>query len=215
MRCVQHTFCRCIQRVTRGNKHLRSCFVPKATSYRPHVSANPLELGRSSRTRRATIRISSQVSKNVSLRLSISRPPLEVYDGRAGSTSELHSTHASVPPPPPLPEPVAESAAHSVMAPRSPYISTGEEPVRIRWVLTHIRFTVVDAAISKDPTRVDMMNELARAAASRCSASFCWTSFICSERISTSGERDSVSGEGDFVSVCTGVLPIRKPETQS
>eukprot|EP00903_Cladosiphon_okamuranus_P014633 g13569.t1 len=53
----------------------------------------------------------------------------QVYDGRAGSTSESYGNRSSVPPPPPLPEPVVESAAHDVMAPRSPYISTGEEPV--------------------------------------------------------------------------------------
>lgn len=58
----------------------------------------------------------------------------QVYDGRAGSRSELHCSHSSVPPPPPLPEPVAESAAHDVMAPRSPYITTGEEPVSTIYV---------------------------------------------------------------------------------
>eukprot|EP00752_Nemacystus_decipiens_P011879 g10534.t1 len=53
----------------------------------------------------------------------------QAYDGRAGSRSELHGSYSPVPAPPPLPEPVTESAAHDVMAPRSPYISTGEEPV--------------------------------------------------------------------------------------
>ncbi|CBN74279.1 conserved unknown protein [Ectocarpus siliculosus] len=36
---------------------------------------------------------------------------------------------SSVPPPPPLPEPVVETASHPMMAPMSPYIMSGEEPV--------------------------------------------------------------------------------------
>lgn len=53
---------------------------------------------------------------------------IQVHEGGVGSASELPSTHSRVPPPtpPPLPEPVPESAS---LAPRSPYISTGEKPV--------------------------------------------------------------------------------------
>ncbi|CAM9912128.1 unnamed protein product, partial [Scytosiphon promiscuus] len=61
------------------------------------------------------------------------RPPgsrNEVCEGcSAASTSEVVPLHGSIPPPPPLPKPASKCASHPMLAPMSPYIMTGEEPV--------------------------------------------------------------------------------------
>lgn len=59
---------------------------------------------------------------------------LQDHDGESLTSEQLGDGGVPVssvppPPPPPLPQPAAEDAVHALMAPRSPYITSGEEPV--------------------------------------------------------------------------------------
>ncbi|CAM9715747.1 unnamed protein product, partial [Hapterophycus canaliculatus] len=47
----------------------------------------------------------------------------------ASKNDQVVPLHGAIPPPPPLPEPESKCAYHPMLAPMSPYIMTGEEPV--------------------------------------------------------------------------------------
>lgn len=63
---------------------------------------------------------------------------------------EVASSPVPPPSPPPLPQPVAEDSIFAMAAPRSPYITSGEEPILGHLLLDFLQLFGEDFDVSKE-----------------------------------------------------------------